>query len=79
MIDLETEVKILAGRIDAVMEIVTDRHREIVALEAMIHQLAMERRRVLLDENAGLEAALNIDPRTSDLRRQDRQSRKGSV
>jgi len=65
MIDLETEIARLVDRI--------------TTLEAMIHQLAMERRRVLLDENAGLEAALNIDPRTSDLRRQDRQSRKGSA
>ena len=49
----------------------------LTTLEAMIRMMAMERRRVLLDENAGLEAAMGIEPRTSDLRKAERQSRKG--
>ena len=59
MSELETEVGRLAERI--------------TAIEAMIRQLVMERRRGLLVENAGLEDVLGIEPRTSDLRRRDRQ------
>ena len=63
MSELETEYARLSARV--------------TELEAIIRQLVMERRRVLLDENAGLESAMGIEPRTSDLRKAERLSRKG--
>ena len=42
-------------------------------------RLAMERRRVALDEVNCIEAALDVAPRTSELRKLDKQSRKGSA
>jgi len=59
MSELETEYARLSARV--------------TELEAIIRLLVMERRRGLLVENAGLEDVLGIEPRTSDLRRRDRQ------
>jgi len=48
-------------------------------LETLVRGLCMDRRRVLLDEVNGIEAALDVAPRTSELRKLDKQSRKGSA
>lgn len=46
--------------------------RRVTQLEATLRGLTMERRRCLLDEVNALEAAVDVSPRTSELRKMAR-------